>query len=142
MEGTINEVILIRAFLAVNHPRREAGIDVQLTHLVREPTSCFLKGTWFVLLTISWLGPENTLPKTCLGKTGCAAFASQGHQTLKEIPSLAMLRHPFFPTWNASTHNPPENAVCIHVRHGDKFQEMTYVRRVDDSDCLIPLSMV
>jgi len=39
-----------------------------------------------------------------------------------------MLRYPFFPTWNASTHAPPEDAVCIHVRHGDKFQEMTYVR--------------
>jgi hypothetical protein len=30
-------------------------------------------------------------------------------------------------SFNAATHAPPQEAICIHVRHGDKFLEMPYV---------------
>jgi hypothetical protein len=30
--------------------------------------------------------------------------------------------------FNAATQAPPQEAICIHVRHGDKGIEMTYVR--------------
>lgn len=52
----------------------------------------------------------------------------RGSEILDSIPSITPVcsfdRRPFLEGWNSTTSPPPRDAICIHVRHGDKASEM------------------
>jgi len=109
--------------------------DLSFRYLARPSDSLFAWARhYFVQDLIRW-GRFLNLTQDCSRycSQDCSRYCSYN---LSSIP-----RHPSPTSWNASRQTPPDNAICIHIRHGDKFQEMTWEWHVGYSCSLSLVSL-